>query len=238
MRSPTATAPAGPTGVPAIAAVAYAVAGWPVLPLHHPDGDGRCSCAHPACPSPGKHPRYTERGGFEHGVHDASTDPARVAGWWERWPDANVGVRTGRLLVLDVDGLHGAQALQELEAAHEPLPATRRVRSGHGEHLYFHAAEHEVGCSVGRLGAGLDVRGRGGYIVAPPSRHATGCHYRWLNTHRPAPLPAWLAELLEPPQPPRQPLPELVATGARKRADRYLRAALEAELTQVARAQP
>src|SRR5690349_4310523 len=82
-----------------IAALSYAVAGWPVLPLHAPRSDGSCSCEHVECDSIGKHPR-TQRG-----LTDASTDPRRVAEWWRRWPTANVGVCTGELVVLDVDGV-------------------------------------------------------------------------------------------------------------------------------------
>jgi len=96
-------------GEPLPAALAYAVAGWPVVPLHTPTSTGGCSCGRAACASAGKHPRT------RHGFRDASTDPARITAWWRRWPDANVGVRTGELVVLDVDGPAGARALAELE---------------------------------------------------------------------------------------------------------------------------
>ena len=187
----------------------------------HPHQDGRCSCARRDCPKPGKHPRT------RHGLHDASTDPAQITAWWPRWRWANIGVRTGRLVVLDLDGPAAEHALHELEAAHEPLPATRCARTARGTHLYFDADGHDIPCSAGQLGPGLDVRGRGGYIIAPPSRHATGHRYRWTTSHAPAPIPHWLAELLIPPRhtATQTALPADLAGATGERARRYLQAA-------------
>jgi hypothetical protein len=213
------------------AAVGYAGLGWPVLPLHTPDHDSRCSCGRAHCPTPGKHPRS------RHGLRDASTDAARIQAWWATWPDANVGVATGRLVIVDVDGAHGRATLAALQRAHRPLPPTLTALTGRGVHLYFHAGAHSVANSAGRLGAGLDVRGRDGYVVAPPSRHADGDRYRWSARRPPAPLPSWLTELLTAAAPPprRAPLPS-PALGDRRR--RYLAAALRGELAGVAAARP
>jgi hypothetical protein len=215
-----------------LAALAYAVAGWPVLPVHTPTPAGGCSCGRPRCASAGKHPR-TRRG-----LRDASTDPAVIAGWWSRWPDANVAVRTGTIVVLDVDGDHGARAVRALEHRHGPLPPTRRARTARGEHVYLEPADHQIACSAGQLGPGLDVRGRGGYVLAPPSRHASGSHYTWTDTRDPAPIPTWLAELAQRPERTlvRAPLPPSVADASGDRAGRYWRAALEGELAAVASA--
>jgi hypothetical protein len=111
-------------------------------------------------------------------------------------------VATGRLVVVDFDGAHGRAALATLEQTHEPLPPTLTAASGRGAHLYFHAGARRIANSAGRLGPGLNVRGRGGYVVAPPSLHADGHHYRWSARHHPAPLPSWLAELLTVTAPP------------------------------------
>jgi hypothetical protein len=213
----------------AAAALRYAALGWPVLPLHTPDRDGRCSCGQADCSKPGKHPRT------RHGLHGASANAARIRGWWAAWPDANVGAATGRLVIVDVDGTHGRTTLAELEQTHEPLPRTLTAGTGQGAHLYFHAGEHRVANSVGRLGAGLDVRGRGGYVVAPPSLHAGGHRYRWTTRRLPAPLPSWLAELLTPAAPPprRTALPD-PTFGDRRR--RYFAAALRGELADIAAA--
>ena len=68
----------------------YGQRGWSVFPLHNAPG-GRCSCGKPDCGSPGKHPRT------QNGLKDASTDPAVIAGWWKRWPAANIGIPTSKL---------------------------------------------------------------------------------------------------------------------------------------------
>jgi hypothetical protein len=215
----------------AAAALRYAALGWPVLPLHTPGHDGRCSCGRGDCPKPGKHPRT------RHGLCDASTNAARIRGWWAAWPDANVGVATGRLVVVDVDDARGRAALATLEHAHRRLPPTLTAASGRGAHLYFHAGAQRVANSVGRLGGGLDVRGRGGYVVAPPSLHADGHRYRWSARHRPAPLPSWLAKLLTPAaRPPRRTSLPGPADGDRR--PRYFAAALRGELADVAAARP
>ncbi len=177
------------------AALDYALAGLPVLPLHTLAA-GQCTCGSPDCASPAKHPRLTN------GLNGASTDVAVVAGWWQRWPDANVGIATGaksRLVVLDVDAGHGgAGTLAGLERVHGKLPKTAKVLTGGGgAHYFFHQGNGEVRNSAGKLGAGLDVRADGGYVVAPPSIHASGRVYRWtsdLAKSPPADMPPWLLE--------------------------------------------
>jgi bifunctional DNA primase/polymerase-like protein len=213
------------------AAARYAALGWPVLALHTPDHERRCSCGRVGCPTPGKHPRT------RHGLRDASTDPARIRAWWAAWPDANVGIATGRLVVVDLDGAHGRATLAALEHAHEPLPPTPAALTGRGVHLYFRAGEHRIANSAGRLGAGLDVRGLGGYIVAPPSLHADGHRYRWIARRSPAPLPRWLAQLLTATARParRTVLPDLVSADRRRG---YFAAAVHGEVANVAAARP
>ncbi len=180
-----------------LAALRYARRGWAVFPCHTP-GPAGCSCgAGSSCTSAGKHPR-TRRG-----LHDASAEPDVVARWWRTWPAANVGLRTGAgLVVVDLDPAHGGMAaLADLEAAHGRLPPTAAVRTGGaGLHLYF-AAEGPVRNSAGVLGPGIDVRGDGGYVIAPPSRHAAGSPYRWRATGALAPLPAWVTQALARPTP-------------------------------------
>ena len=133
-----------------------------------------------------------------HGVHDASRQPEQVRDWWARWPDANVAIVTGALVVIDVDGDLGHHALTALQARlRQALPATPWVETARGRHLYFLALGTDIGNSAGRLGPGLDVRGQRGYVVAPPSRHASGHTYRWHGTRDGiAVLPQWLAEAL------------------------------------------
>src|SRR5262245_34633273 len=104
------------------AAIAYIERGLPVFPVHSPNGDGGRSCGNAACTSPAKHPRT------EHGFHDATTDRETVVASWTRWPDANIGMPTGKKSgydVLDVDVQHGgAGTLSRLEQRHGKLPET------------------------------------------------------------------------------------------------------------------
>ena len=178
------------------AALEYAERGWLVIPLHSPTTRG-CSCGKADCPSPAKHPRTA------HGLKDASRDPAVIRQWWTRWPDANIGIRTGpesNLLVLDVDGKQGEESLIELERRDVPLPDSYTVRTGGGgQHIYFLWPEGaEVGNSQSKIAPGLDVRGQGGYVVAPPSLHASGQRYE-INESAilPAPCPEWLISLIQ-----------------------------------------
>jgi hypothetical protein len=205
------------------AALAYARHGIPVLPVHEPGPGGGCSCDRGArCERPGKHPR------LRHGLTDASTDPRQIELWWERWPQANVGLRTGVVMdVADVDSEEGGHGLCHLLGGE--MPAGPQVRTGGGGwHFWFRPTG--FGNRV-RLLPGLDWRGAGGYVVAPPSRHLHG-DYRWV--HGPAePLPAGsdtLRALIEGPS--AAPAPPRPITHP----DRYASAALAAEADRVARA--
>jgi hypothetical protein len=195
----------GASDLPVAAALGYARGGWAVLPCHEPRSDG-CSCGTSGCASPGKHPRTP------HGLHDASARKEVITGWWRRWPQANVAVRTGAvsgLVVVDVDPPHGGHdSLDALIAEHGPLPPTLTVGTGGGgRHLYFvHPGEPVANSAGSRLGPGLDVRGDSGYVLAPPSRHASGGAYYWLETNEIAPPPNWLLARLRAPERPRTPV--------------------------------
>jgi hypothetical protein len=180
-------------------ALAYAARGIPVLPLHHPVVGSAgpvavgCSCGAPACRAAGKHPA-TPRG-----VEDATTSPARLTWWWRRYPEANVGLATGWAFdVVDVDGPESGDsprwlAVSQLLGMGGPL-----VRTG-GDGWHFYLAP--TGLRDPRVGglAKVGWRGRGGWVVAPPSRHASGAVYAWVRDLA-APLPAvppWLRRRLQ-----------------------------------------
>lgn len=210
-------------------ALAYAQRGWLVVPLHNPK-QGKCSCHKQDCSSPGKHPRT------EHGLKDGTKDAHQIEQWFARWPAANLGILTGQasgLVVLDVDGDDGKASLQALTAAHGSLPKTLCAKTGRkgtdgkrkGAHYYFRAPVGvPIRNSAGIVGKGLDVRGEGGYVVAPPSLHPSGLLYEWLAPEQPlADLPAWLlARLAEAkPAPAMQTSPaqgEVIAEGGRNAA--------------------
>lgn len=174
-------------------ALRYADHGWPVIPIHTPTDSG-CSCVRSReCGSPGKHPRT------RHGLDDASIDLDRVREWWTRWPDANVAVATGArsgLLVLDIDLPHGPTSLDELQSQLGALPRTCEQRTGSGgRQLLFAYPPGQIG-NRARVLPGIDVRGDGGYIVVPPSRHLSGDAYLWSSRTPLAPPPDWLVGLL------------------------------------------
>ncbi len=144
----------------------------PVLPLHWPM-EGKCSCDDPYCSSPGKHPLT------KNGLHDASQDPVQIRQWLDKWPNANLAIVTGgSLVVIDCDGLQGEESLRKLENKFGKLPPSLEVVTGKGRHLYYCKPSHvHISCNAGKFGANLDIRGEGGYVVAPPSIHITGTAY-------------------------------------------------------------
>jgi hypothetical protein len=153
--------------------------------------------------TPGRRLRRTQGHELCHGLLAATNDLERVARWWTRWPQANIGARVPRnLLVLDVDPRHGGHdRLAELEAAHEPLPPTRISYSGRGDGGHHRWFLHPGGRpSASRLGEGLDLKTYAGYVLLPPSRHPeTGGLYRWAEPlAAPAAVPGWLRRLLLP----------------------------------------
>lgn len=142
------------------AALAYAARGWPVFP----------------CKPHAKEPLTA------HGLRDATTSAPGIAAWWGRWPDANVAIATGvqaGLVVVDVDARHaGREVLRDLEAEYGQFPTTPHVLTGGGgDHYYFaHPGGHVKSRPVA---PGIDIKGDGGYVVAPPSVHPTGPTYEW-----------------------------------------------------------
>ena len=134
-------------------------------------------------------------------LQNARPSAEQVSDWFSRWPKANIGIVTGEisnLMVLDIDPQHGGDAsLARLERQFGPLPETIEATSGGGgRHLYF---AHPGGLIRNRTGLaqGIDLRGDGGYIVAPPSIHPNGRPYVWAADHSPedvalAALPRWL----------------------------------------------
>jgi putative DNA primase/helicase len=132
------------------------------------------------------------------GLRHASRAPEIVRGWWQQWPQANIGMRCDGLCVVDVDGAAGERSLLGLQRLYGRLPASRGQQTGRGRHLLY-ATEVELGNSTNPLGRpdGIDLRGGSrGYIVAPPSVHANGHVYRWTDERPPALLPpGWVERL-------------------------------------------
>ena len=161
--------------------------GWPVFPLK----------------PRGKQPLTA------HGFKDAVTDPATIADWWTRWPEANIGVPTGRTVaggcgydVIDVDGRLGLALLATLRHSHCPPDCTAQTfcdATGPLPPIHARAftpgdpseANHEPGRHLftPAIGSGnttsampgVDLRGDGGYVVVSPSIGPSGARYTWLT---------------------------------------------------------
>ena len=216
---------------PIDAASAYARRGWPVFPCHTVQA-GACTCLHDVCGSPGKHPLV------RNGLHDATTDLQTIRTWWGSWPRANIAIRTGQpagLVVLDIDPDHGGQTtLDRIVDEHGPLPPARMIRTGSGGlHLYFAHPGHPVPNDAGRrLGPGIDIRGDGGYVIAPPSRHRSGDRYRLTARGGEIPhLPGWMIQALQP-----EPRPDPRPARRIAHRDAWAEAALTGELDRLRQA--
>ena len=140
----------------------------------------------------------------EHGCKDASADPKTIRGWWRQRPDCNIGIATGAvsgIFVVDIDGIDAELEVRKLEAEHDALPATVESVTARGRHLFFQMPEVPVHNSAGRIAEGIDVRGDGGYVLAPPSIHPSGRRYEWsvdcANAF--APEPSWLLGIITKP---------------------------------------
>jgi Bifunctional DNA primase/polymerase, N-terminal len=174
-----------------------------------------------------------------HGLKEATTNRARVLAWWTQQPQANIGLATGhRFDVLDVDGPAGAQAIRTFAGHHHLESSGPLVRTGGGGWHYY-LAPTGLGNARPRDLEQVDWRGRGGYVVAPPSRHRSGLAYQWvagrdLDT-RLAEVPAALLERLQPRQADR-PAPIVPVPIGDRPGPRYGQAALAQELARVATA--
>lgn len=128
------------------AALELASAGWHVFPVQER----------------GKQPLVRWR-------DESTTDAEKVSGWWDRWPNANIGIDCGKsnLVVVDYDGVQ------------PPDVTTLQVKTGRGVHHYYANGGEPVPNSASLLGDKIDVRGEGGYVLAPPSVHPSGALYQW-----------------------------------------------------------
>ncbi|GAA4900452.1 bifunctional DNA primase/polymerase [Tessaracoccus lubricantis] len=169
------------------------------------------------------------------GFHDASTDVHQVAGWWSRWPSANIGIPTGAasgIEVVDVDVHATGTGFPAFRTAHREghaagWAALVRTPSG-GLHAYYPADSDRVQSSWQAARAHVDFRGDGGYIIAPPSKvlrpGGVRAPYRLIVAAGSPPAPvdaARLREFLDP----RTPIPL-----DRARASRFERRGSDAKV--------
>ncbi|MCD1264052.1 ATPase [Shinella sumterensis] len=171
-----------------------------------------------------------------HGFKQATKFQHIIDRWWSDWPDAAIGLPTGSptgFFALDIDnkpgGANGFAWLSDMEAEHGPLPVTARVISPNGGlHIYF---KYVAGTrNRGALGAGVDIRSEGGYVVAAGSVLSNGRHYKWADdTREIADAPAWLLDLLLP-----KSAPSHTHYAASSTNVVYVDAAIERELSDLA----
>ena len=114
-----------------------------------------------------------------HGFKDATTDEVRISEYWGRSPDANIGIPTGavtELLVVDCDPRNGGPVdRSSFVEMFGPVPETAEVITGSGgRHFFF---RHSGGVVPKMLARGVDLKGDGGYVVAPPSIYPNGQLY-------------------------------------------------------------
>lgn len=143
----------------------------------------------------GKHPVT------QHGLLDATVDVVRIREFWLAHPFHNVAIRCGvesGLVVLDVDGTDGTASLRQLEEKYGALPRTASVVTPRGgQHYYFaHPGSGEIHNTAGFPGPGLDIRGDGGYVLAPPSVGPNDRAYEVDEQAPVAEMPTWLLKLL------------------------------------------
>lgn len=174
-------------------ALAYAAGGWAIFPLHSVDLSGLdvvCTCGQAGCTSVAKHPRTVN------GVKDATTNADQIEAWWRAYPDANIGLATGivsGIYVVDLDGPEAITAWAALGLLEGWVSVT-----GNGEH-HIYALADPLPSTHWKVARGIDTRGDGGYIVAPPSLHRSGRRYAWRS--HPAhldPVPGLVLEACTP----------------------------------------
>lgn len=122
-----------------------------------------------------------------HGCKDAKTDLRAIKNWWKRYPDANIGIATGSIsggiIVIDIDidedkGIYGDDSLRKWEKENGQLPETWRAITGRGGYHIYYRSDEKIKNTT-NLYPGIDIRGEGGYVIAPPSIHQNGNYYQW-----------------------------------------------------------
>ncbi|MEV2236681.1 bifunctional DNA primase/polymerase [Micromonospora sp. NPDC049891] len=170
-----------------------------------------------------------------HGFYRANRDHDRIRDMFRTVPNGTLAIRTGApsgIVVLDVDLGNGGDVADLIRRWNIPPTAWVRTGSG-GYHVHVAHPGGYLPCSQSRIGQGVDVRGDGGYAVAPPSVHPrTGRPYVWVERGPLAEMPPALVEACQPPPavvlPAGGATPSTTSSGDIKRPDRLLAAHLAA----------
>ena len=176
------------------AALAYAKHGIPVFPLS----------VHSKAPVPKadldqRGNKIPKSGGF----YKATTESVIIHRWWDR-KEYLIGMPTGPasgVFAVDVDtdedhDANGLAAWQTLLAEHGEIDTRTHCTATFGLHvLFIYPDDHPIGCSSASMPKGIEIKGRGGYIVMPPSRRK-GRPYTVDNDVDPIRAPDWLLDLI------------------------------------------
>src|SRR6516162_964204 len=221
-----------------VAALAYAAHGWAVFPA-----------------PPGTKRSYKSAEHSDGRAWGMTREAAEIRADFTRWPDAGIGIPTGAvngIIVVETDtvaghGIDGSNSLAQLETKHGALPNTLQAISPSGSvHRYFKHPDIKIISSAAQLGPGIDVKGDGGMVIAPPTVRPGVGVYRWINRNPIAEPPAWLVELTKdkapPPPPKRLSIRERAQAAVRQweanrrggNAEAYAGAALEYEIRDLA----
>jgi hypothetical protein len=144
----------------------------------------------------------TKRPAVENGFHQATTDAAQIDAWWSDNPNFNIGVAPARsaMFVLDQDGPLGAETIARLTTDHGLLPTTLTIRTPRGPDNLHYWFKGSCPSTVAKLGAKVDTRGEGGYVLVPPSIVSDkGVHGEYSypsEENEIAEGPAWITETI------------------------------------------
>jgi hypothetical protein len=139
-----------------------------------------------------------------HGLKDATRDPDMIRQWWQHQPKFNIAIATGapsKVFAIDIDNEDAEAELRRLETENSALPPSVEVITARGRHVYFQMPGTPIDNSVSKIAPGIDVRGDGGYTLAPPSVHPSGKLYSWSvdSASAFAVPPDWLLALMAQP---------------------------------------
>jgi putative DNA primase/helicase len=123
-------------------------------------------------------------------LNQATPRPDIISRWFTKWPESNIGIATGDragIFVVDIDPRNGGfETLAALEQKHGQFPDTLTAKTGGGGLHYYYRIPRgtKISSDANVLGPGVDIKGDGGFVVAPPSLHASGGVYEWDDPDR------------------------------------------------------
>lgn len=182
----------------------------------------------------------------------STTDERQIRSWWSKWPDAAIGLDLAKsgLIVIDADRHGKADGVASIAAimtdhAHDVSQVPVVATPGNGQHfVYRQPADKQFGNADSReykgrklKDIGINIRGHGGYVIAPGTVMSDGKTYALAGDIGAAPvLPDWFAAILDAPEPPSKPVPVVRTQHSDARIRAYCDSAIKAETDRVSSA--